>query len=159
MRRKMDAKREGELGELRFAVEAMGRGLRLYQPYGDSAPYDFIVDGAAGLKRVQVRSVWFKSRFYHVPCMRTLRRKAYTKREIDAVAAYVAPEDLWYLVPVEALKGRRGLYLWPHSKQSRGLWEGYREKWEVLGGENVSRWQRSKVPRRRRAGGQREDGV
>ncbi len=133
MKANTNSKRKGEVGELAFACEAMRRGLKVFEPYGDSAPYDFIIDGPVGLLRVQVRSVWQKSRFYQIGCARTARRKAYNHKQIDVIAAYIAPEKLWYLVPVEAVAKRTAIYVWPHSKNSRGLWEKYRERWELLG--------------------------
>jgi len=150
MRANTNSKRKGEVGELAFACAAMERGLRVYEPYGDSAPYDFIIEGRHGFLRVQVRSVWQKSRFYHIGCMWTSRRKSYSRKDIDLVAAYIAPEKLWYLVPVEAVADRKSIYVWPHSKNSRGLWEKYRERWELLGARSLTPRPRRGAARARR---------
>ena len=55
----------GEQAECAFLYQAIKRGLVVSKPYGDSAPYDFIVDSGpyqgkpSRLWRVQVRSAGY----------------------------------------------------------------------------------------------------
>ena len=54
---KLLAKQKGEWAEVCFAAEVLRRGWRIARPYGDSAPYDCVVDADGRLSRVQVKSV------------------------------------------------------------------------------------------------------
>src|SRR4051812_25744099 len=47
MRAKLLAKQKGEWAEVCFAAEVLRRGWRISRPYGDSAPYDCIVDATS----------------------------------------------------------------------------------------------------------------
>ena len=52
----------GEWVELRFMSRAADKGLTISKPYGDSAPFDFVV-GRRKLHRVQVRGRGCSLRF------------------------------------------------------------------------------------------------
>src|SRR5256886_17540003 len=54
---KLLAKQKGEWAEVCFAAEVLLRGWRIARPYGDSGPYDCVVDAHGKLSRVQVKSV------------------------------------------------------------------------------------------------------
>lgn len=129
------AKRQGEWAELRFAAAAMQRGLIVCKPYGDSARYDFLVDGAGRLSRVQVKS----SRVpdggaFRISCGRGPQSKiSYQVAEVDVLAAYVIPHDAWYLIPIRAVHPRCTLYVCPH-RPSAHQFEPYREAWNLLTG-------------------------
>jgi hypothetical protein len=129
-----DAKRQGELAELVFAERAMRRGLKVSKPYGESTAYDFVVDGGGGFKRVQVRSVGVEERgVYRVSTGNGhSSKRAYTAEEIDILAAYVIPEDVWYLIPVAAFSPVKSIHLCP-GRRSRRKFERYREAWRFLG--------------------------
>ena len=62
---------------------------------------------------------------------RSKRPVAYTKRDIDFVVGYVAPLDRWYVIPVEALKGRFSIRIFL-KECKRGRYEKYREAWHLL---------------------------
>src|SRR5712691_10427967 len=53
---KIPPKRMGELSELDFLRKAMGMGMIVSKPWGDSYRYDFVVDTGGRLWRAQVRS-------------------------------------------------------------------------------------------------------
>jgi hypothetical protein len=63
------------------------------------------------------------------------RRFPYSLEEIDFIAAFVAPYDLWYLIPVDALSNNKGIRLYPTGKGLKrrgGFYEQYREAWHLL---------------------------
>src|SRR4051812_45658971 len=62
MRTKLLAKEKGEWAEVCFAAEVLRRGWGISRPYGDSSPYDCIVDCAGRISRVQIKSscAWIK---------------------------------------------------------------------------------------------------
>jgi hypothetical protein len=123
---------------MKFQVAAAEHGLVGAKPWVNFLPYDAIVDNGKRLFRVQVKSVGVKAmctygRGYSV----TLRRhsgKAYSRADVDFIAALVVPRDVWYIIPVDALEGRDCIYLYPDQRHSRGKFERYKEAWELLGG-------------------------
>ena len=130
-------KRQGEAAEARFLLDASTRGLLVFKPWGESAPFDFIVDGSQGLYRVQVKSVWAhparNRRAYAVTVGHGKSLKlAYRPSDVDFVVVLIAPERVWYVIPVRALAGRVRINLASDHPQSRRLFEKYREAWSLL---------------------------
>jgi len=66
------------------------------------------------------------------------RSKRYTRRQVDFFAAYVIPEDVWYIIPATAVLKNKGteLMLCPMQSMRRDCYqyEGYREAWKLLRG-------------------------
>jgi PD-(D/E)XK endonuclease len=126
-----DAKRQGELAELVFAHRAASRGWRVSKPLGESCAYDFVVDVDGALRRVQVKSVAAERAGTYRVASGSGRssKRPYTKKDIDVMAAYVIPEDAWYLIPVEFC-GVKSIHLCPH-RESRRKFEKFREAWEI----------------------------
>jgi hypothetical protein len=56
-------------------------------------------------------------------------RDGYTAEEIDFLAAYIVPLDLWYVVPVKAFAPSKCVRFYPEQENSRGRYEKYREAW------------------------------
>ena len=134
-RRARNHKRQGELAELAFLCKAAGLGFSVAKPYGDSDRFDFIVSWGRHVCRVQVKSTYTAHhRGYHVSAHGCWGgRDTYTKNEIDVIAAYVVPEDAWYLIPIEATRGSRGLWLHPGApRRACYKYEHYREAWWVM---------------------------
>ncbi len=134
-----DTKRLGELGELAFIMKSTSMGITASRPFGDRKPYDFLVEGGKRLFRVQVKSVFTKAkdhRGYSVGVSQHRRsgRAIYTADDIDFIAAYVAPCDTWYLIPVESLGTRKFIRLYPRGtiRKAAGLFEKYKEVWHLL---------------------------
>ena len=131
------AKAQGEEVEVRFLLKALTLGLAVAQPYGDNVPYDFLVDNGRRILRVQVKSVTsFDLSSYRLSTARGGRRKSpYSPRQIDLLAAYIIPEDAWYLLPVKVVSPRTCLRLCPRigrpGYRPRRL-ERYREAWHLL---------------------------
>ena len=108
----LETKRMGELAEMMFMVKAASRGFGVCKPYGDSERYDFVLDAGGRFVRVQVKSSSAKQYgAYLVNIQRHANGWAipYTKSEIDFVVAWVLPEDAWFVIPVNALKGRKSV--------------------------------------------------
>ncbi len=136
----LDTKELGDLGELAFVLAASAKGLAVSKPYGDCRRYDLIVDSGRRLLRIQVKSVYSLRRngSFHVNTARKANSSSvfYTADDIDFLAAYVAPRDIWYLIPVSAVLRRSGIRLHPDGlKTNRGghaKYEVYREAWNQL---------------------------
>ncbi len=126
------ARHQGALAELEFALRAAALGLRVARPVCDTAAYDFVVDSGRALSRVQVKSVSVgHAGRYHLGCgSGSSSKRPYTRRQIDLLAAYIVPEDTWFLIPVEAFTPRRTIHLCPHNPHHR--FARYREAWDLL---------------------------
>ncbi len=147
-RRFLPPKFRGEQAECAFIKAAMDRGLVISVPLSDSAGYDVIVDTSrpfdlrekrrGNLLRIQVKCA-------HVPApngfqfhgWRTVKRKQHTPRDADFIACYVVPYDTWYIIPVCGLSSVN-IRLNPHLPNSRGRFEPFRERWDLLGASKPS---------------------
>jgi hypothetical protein len=120
----------GEQAEAAFLNKATSLGLAVARPWGDSERYDFIVDSGRRLLRVQVKSTkhLLEGRFRFSVKVRA-GTAFYTEQEIDFLAVYIVPLDLWYLIPIKACANRRTLQFYPKAKNMRGRYEKYREAW------------------------------
>ncbi len=59
------------------------------------------------------------------------RAVPYLSSEIDFIAAYIIPEDTWYIIPVRAVRGTSLLFR--RKKDHRpGLYDQYRQAWHLL---------------------------
>jgi PD-(D/E)XK endonuclease len=133
--RKMEPKELGELAEAEFLRTVLKMGMAVTKPWGESEGYDFIVDAAGKLTRVQVKAAFCRGKQGGYS-LRTYRSsmECYTEKEIDALAGYVSPEDAWYLFPVREVRKVRSLKLFPGSKNGRSKFEKWREAWWVVTG-------------------------
>ncbi len=134
--RELTTKRRGELSELAFVYKAASEGFAVAKPYGDSQRYDFILDNGHRLWRVQIKSsTCLRNGLYRVnACRHTCQGPAcYEASEIDFFAAYIIPENTWFLLPVEMIVGRRTVYFacGGNTKHS-DFYAAYREAWHLL---------------------------
>jgi hypothetical protein len=128
-------KRQGELAELAFMSKAASLGFGVAKPYGDSERFDFILSWDRRLWRVQVKSTrTAKHGVYEISAHGCWgAHDIYTKDEIDFIVAYVVPEKVWYIIPIEATRGRKRLCLHPNvPRKPCYKYEKYREAWWLL---------------------------
>jgi PD-(D/E)XK nuclease superfamily protein len=127
--------KEGEQGELAFLSRATDLGFALSLPYGHMQRYDFIVDSGKNIWRVQVKtSNHMLNGLYLVGIHHRAKRSAhaYTASEIDFVAAYILPEQTWYILPVREVTEHRSLLFRPKGYPRRDPYAHYREAWYLL---------------------------
>src|SRR5229473_6719362 len=131
----MTPKELGELAEAEFLRRALGMGMAIAKPWGESGAYDFIVDAEGRLCRVQVKAACREGPQggYSLRAYRS-SKQCYTAKEIDALAGYAAPENAWYLFPVRVIRKVKSLKLFPGSKGRRSKFEKWREAWGVVRG-------------------------
>ena len=128
----------GEQAEAAFLRKATSLGWNAARPWGESERYDFIVDSGRRLLRVQVKSTRYLrecNRFRVTPGAGGV---LYTNQDIDFIAAYIVPLDLWYVIPVNACTNRTSLRFYPRTNNSRGRLEKYREAWWRLQSRKVA---------------------
>src|SRR5580658_33321 len=122
---KLTPKQLGEIAEAEFMAK----------PWGDSEPYDFIVNPKKSFIfwRVQVKSAHtigadggcsFRAHDHN--------QRSYTSEDIDALVAYARPMNAWYVMPVRVVEELKSLMLYPESRKLRSRFERWREAWEVL---------------------------
>jgi hypothetical protein len=133
-------KQRGEWVELKFMEEAAARGYPVLKPWGDSLAYDVGIDHAGGTIRVQVKSTIVRNGTGYFCQFRRnyLAKHPYTVDELDLFAAYIIPEDVWYLIPATVIltpTRKVGVTLCPMTalRKNRYRYEQYRDAWNLLG--------------------------
>jgi hypothetical protein len=132
---KLTPKQLGEIAEAEFIAKAVGQGFVVAKPWGDSEPYDFIVNPKKSFYfwRVQVKSAHtigadggcsFRAHDHNM--------RSYSSEDIDALVAYARPMNAWYVMPVRVVEELKSLMLYPESRKKRSRFERWREAWEVL---------------------------
>jgi PD-(D/E)XK endonuclease len=122
-------KLRGEWAELCFMTRAAEYGLCVSKPWGETARYDFAVEHEGHFVRVQVKSTMFVDRGGY-SCSVRGSSGPYTGNPFDFLAVYLIPEDLWYIIPADRVRGQGSVALYPKLKNSK--YERYREAWDLL---------------------------
>lgn len=119
----------GELAEAMFVARALRLGFRVSRPFGESAPYDFVVEKNGVLRRVQLKSASRARRdgFYRLSAI-VCHSRPYTARDTDFLVGYIFPADTWYIVPVSELR----VCVFNVRCAGHGRFERFREAWPLL---------------------------
>ena len=125
-------KRRGEWAELVFGARASQLGFIVLKPWGESAPYDVVLEWKGQCIRVQVKSTMHRQYNSYVCNTRPNDDyQPYGVRDIDFMAVYVIPVDKWYILPVKTITKLMGnIWLAPHKKGHK--YERFLEAWELL---------------------------
>jgi len=124
-----DPKVRGEWVESVFMARAGEHGLAVSKPWGDSKSFDFVVGSPGRFVGVQVKSTVFEMGGGYA-CSLKRNNKPYARGSFDFVAAYVIPEDAWYIIPAGKIGDKESLILCSAAKQAQ--YEAYREAWHLL---------------------------
>lgn len=129
-----ERKRKGEWAELLFMARAAALGFTVSKPMGDSARYDAIIEKNGFTLRIQVKCVGFLWRtHYRISCATGIHsNRRYTTEEADFLAAYIIPEDTWYIIPIAAVAPYTVVYVRPHREAKSTTFEQFREAWPLL---------------------------
>lgn len=131
-----DKKSRGEWAEMRFLVAAAEHGLQVSKPWGEMSHYDFVTGHEGRLVRVQVKSTLYKVKDskHAYSCAVRGGHRPYVGNVFDFVAAYVIPEDTWYIIPLSKIYGRGDVTLYPCVTQitDKMKYEKYKEAWHLL---------------------------
>ena len=126
------------------------------KPHGLShkTAYDVGVESGSRILRVQVKSTTSRiGSGYLCRLKPNPATEPYTEEQLDFFAAYVIPEDAWYLIPAGVVLLSRGdLMLCPVQprKYDRYKYERYREAWSLLRpSQNKSKGQRQSKSQRK----------
>jgi hypothetical protein len=94
-------KQRGEWVELQFMATAALHGYHVLKPWGDSLEYDVAIEHHGNLTRVQVKSTTVRNGTGYFCQIRRnyLTKEPYSLDELDLFAAYIIPENVWYMIP------------------------------------------------------------
>jgi hypothetical protein len=131
-----NTKRRGSQYEAAFVVQALKRGLDILEPVGDYMPYDLMVQNADGrIQRVQVKGTSSplkgKPGYKIIAASGNATKLPLNPDEVDVLAAYVEPCDVWYLIPLRKIDGGISVYLNPATKVT-AKYEVWKEAWNVF---------------------------
>jgi hypothetical protein len=87
------------------------------------------------LARVQVKSsTQLVNGLYRINSGRRLNGRVvpYRLSEVDFIAAYIIPEDSWFILPLAHVLGQISLLFRPKNSPLPGLYDSYREAWHYL---------------------------
>jgi hypothetical protein len=126
-----DKKRRGEWAESVFMARAGEHGLPVSKPWGDSDSFDCVVGRPGKFAAVQVKSAVTKleSGKGYI-CSTCSSHKVYRTGAFDFLAAYVIPEDVWYIIPAKEIRGLKSISLCTDGGEAK--YERYREAWHLL---------------------------
>jgi hypothetical protein len=133
-------KQRGEWVELQFMAEAARRRLAVSKPWGETQAYDVGIEHRESYLRVQVKSSSRRKGAGHYCKFQPHpnKKRDYSLEQLDLFAAYVIPEDVWYLIPAALLLGARRIGtailcpVVPPVKRACYRYECYREAWDLL---------------------------
>lgn len=127
----LSPKTKGEIGEAIFLARTAALGLRVLKPWGDNLPYDFVLDVAGRFLRVQVKTTTvMEGPGWKITATYGRRSRPYASGDIDFLAAYILPLDLWYLIPFASLGATKFIRLRPDLADEPML--AFREAWHLL---------------------------
>jgi hypothetical protein len=130
---KLPTKRRGEIAEAAFLHKAASLGFSVAKPWGESDRYDFIVEVKGRCWRVQVKSAHSSAlNGYSFHAHGNVRKNRYTRRDIDFIVGYVVPDDVWYVIPIEAYADITTIKVFPSSKRRMSKFEKYRDAWDYM---------------------------
>ena len=126
-------KERGEWAEMRFMARAAEHGFHVSKPWGESSRYDFALEANGRFLRIQVKSTTFRSRNAYKCAIQPRGdfSRRYTSEQLDFFAAYVIPEDVWYILPAEIVLGlSQEIALSPNCEKHK--YARYKEAWHLL---------------------------
>lgn len=112
-------------------VRAVEHGLQISKPWGEMRTYDFVLGRPGCFVAVQVKSTICEQGTGYCCTVRG-GHTSYPPGSFDFLAAYVASEDAWYIIPEAEIDGKQSVALYPESNM--GKFEQYREAWHFLKG-------------------------
>ncbi len=127
-------KLRGEWAELEFMARAAALGFRIAKPISDCYRWDLIVEHELGFHRVQVKSTMVEENgSYRCVYYSSAKYHDYTPDDFDFLAAYVIPEDAWYIIPSKEIE-RSSITLDPRGRHPGNKYAKYKEAWGLLKG-------------------------
>jgi hypothetical protein len=126
------AKELGDYAELRFSLEAYGKGYSVLRPFSDNRPYDFVLEKHGRFIRVQVKSCSTplneRGRFEINVARGCTNKIKYTSKDCDAIAVYLKSLDIFYVIPIQFIEVRK-INLYPLRETSKFI--EFKNNWNI----------------------------
>lgn len=132
-----NCKTRGEWTELVFMQRAIEHGLRFGKPWGEPKGYDFAVERGGKFVSVQVKSTMCEKPEGGYSCCLKDSKGKYRGNPFEFLAAYVIPDDTWFIIPGRKVRGLTNVSLYPHSQRAK--YTPYKEAWHLLRADNSGR--------------------
>ena len=124
-----NAQRIGAIAESKFQTECLERDFEPHMPT-TPMPWDFIVTCPAGMLKVQVKSSSVRNgQSYSVVTSTGCKGKTTIGHDVDVVACYVSPKNMWWMIPRYDLGGKT-IKLNPEPT-SKSRYKKYQENWSI----------------------------
>ena len=122
------------MGRIAFHGSRLRAWIFSQQTLGRRA-YDFIIEQQGRFLRVQVKSTTWRRKNCYICQLRGRNKPAYTSQQVDFVAVYIVPKNIWFIFPIDVVLSGRDLTLSPHLEVSKN--GAYEEAWHLmLSGDN-----------------------
>ena len=124
--------RIGAIAESDFITECLKRNFEPHIPV-TAMPWDFIVTCPKGVLKVQVKTTKSQDRdnSYNIATSSGRNNvKKHINKEVDVVACYIQPEQLWFLLPLKEVTGRTTRLSTDQTTKSK--YQKYRENWSIF---------------------------
>jgi hypothetical protein len=102
-----------------FMQRAIEHGLRFGKPWGEPKGYDFAVERGGKFVSVQVKSTMCRKPEGGYSCTLKDSKGKYRGNPFEFLAAYVIPDDTWFIVPGRKVRGMSNIALYPHSNRAK----------------------------------------
>ena len=139
----MNTQTRGWATEASVIAKCITKGYRVSVPFGDHAPYDFVLDVNGKLLRIQVKMIYkayskrkgYVANFKKARCVNG-RNRHYTKEDCDFIISYSNEHDVAFIFPVEKIIDRWSAFVYPKKSERKNtshlFSEDYREAWSLL---------------------------
>ena len=133
----------GTVSELLAEAFFVSKGYIVSKPINDFNEYDLVVDDFNSLKKVQVKTIYWDNNKNRnmVSCVTSHIRgnenrynKKYSDKSFDLLCAVHADTKSFYILPFEAISGRRSITFYPEGKPKtvNGRYEDFESYKETI---------------------------
>lgn len=124
----------GDISEMLFQIEASKRSYIVGFPHGQQS-FDCFLDNGKKVLKIQIKSSASKwsgrdNAYKIVLKQGRKKKKFYGRMEVDVFAVFIIPENTWFLIPFDDLKGTMDLTFYMNSTTSK--WNIYKDNWDIL---------------------------
>jgi hypothetical protein len=104
------------------------------KPWGDSSRYDVVVETGGRFVSVQVKSTANRQPNGGYVCgvHPSPGSELYKRGDFDFLAAYIVPDDVWYIIPSSVIFRRKKTSISLLDGSLTSEWAPYREAWGLL---------------------------
>lgn len=133
-------KAKGVIYEYLFFSEMLSRGYELFIPAGDNLSTDCIIQNNKGeILKIQIKGTSkAQNRPSNGPRYKinaangSSTKKPIDCYDVDILAVYIEPKELWYIIPCRNLMNRKSIWFYPDNEKSTAQYEEYKSAWDVL---------------------------